>query len=245
MAQNISNKIVDKRNEDDYAFAKKTRNYKKLFRFYLLPIISISIFLVILMFTIIPNVKYMINGLEEGKQLKKESEELDRRISLLKTLKTREEENQQILNKVNLIIPSEQSEVVKFRQKVAGLATNEGLLVESLQAGENIIDEDDAVIENNNNQLIEIPSKFSFSGDFDAFRKLFLTLYEGDDFFIITNMDLDISSVGQSSGTWKGQFDLTKYQFSERQSEEDYMNISERQPVNQSVINFIEQNFGL
>lgn len=187
----------------------------------------------------------MINGLEEGKQLKKESEELDRRISLLKTLKTREEENQQILNKVNLIIPSEQSEVVKFRQKVAGLATNEGLLVESLQAGENIIDEDDAVIENNNNQLIEIPSKFSFSGDFDAFRKLFLTLYEGDDFFIITNMDLDISSVGQSSGTWKGQFDLTKYQFSERQSEEDYMNISERQPVNQSVINFIEQNFGL
>lgn len=244
MADNISNKIVDKRGEEDYVFAKKTRNYKKLFRFYLFPIISISIFIIILVFTIIPNVNYMIDGLQEGKQLKKESEELDGRIALLKTLQSREEENQQILTKVNQIIPSEQSEVVKFRQKVAGLATSEGLNVESLQAGENRVDDDDAQQEDTNNQLIEIPSKFSFAGDFDSFRRLFIKLYEGEDFFIITNMDLDVNRFGQSAGAWKGQFDLTKYQFSERQTEDDYLNVSEKQPVNQSVINFIEQNFG-
>lgn len=245
MADNISNKIVDKRSEEDYVFAKNARNYKKLFRFYFLPIISISIFIIILVFTIIPNVNYMIDGLKEGQELKRESEELDQRIALLKTLQTRDAENQQILTKVNQIIPSEQSEVVKFRQKVAGLAVSEGLNVESLQAGENIIDEEDAQLEDKNNQLIEIPSKFSFAGDFDAFRRLFIKLYEGEDFFIITNMDLDVNRFGQASGAWKGQFDLTKYQFSERQSEDDYMNVSEKQPVNQNVINFIEQNFGI
>jgi len=106
MAQNINNKIVDKRNDDDYMFAKKKPNYRKLFHFYLIPIISVSIFLLLLVLTIIPNVKYMMDGLEEGKELKKESELLDQRIAILKTLKSREEEDLQILNKVNLIIPS-------------------------------------------------------------------------------------------------------------------------------------------
>lgn len=245
MAQTISNKIVDKRSDDDYVFAKKRQDYKKLLRFYIFPIISIIIFLIIFVFTIIPNVKYMINGLEEGQDLKEESEALDRRIAQLKTLKSREVENQQILDKVNVIIPSEQSEVVKFRQKVAQLAMSKGLAVESLQAGENIIDEEDSIIDGAGNQLIEIPSKFSFSGDFNSFRELFLTLYEGEDFFIITNMDLDRNNFGANAGNWKGQFDLTKYQFSLRQSEDEYINIPESQTVNQQVINFIEQNFGI
>lgn len=245
MAQNINNKIVDKRSDDDYLYAKKKTNYRKLFHFYLIPIVSVSIFLLILVLTIIPNVKYMMDGLEEGKELKKESEQLDQRIAILKTLKSREEENLQILNKVNLIIPSEQSEVVNFRQKVAGLAIEQGLIVESLQAGENIIEDKKTDTEPSNNQLIEIPSKFSFAGEFDSFRQLFLKLYEGEDFFIITNMDLNVNNSFQSPGAWKGQFDLTKYQFSAKQSEDDFMNISEKEPVNKSVVTFIEQNFGI
>jgi Tfp pilus assembly protein PilO len=196
MAQNISNKIIDKTKEDDYVFAKKVRDYRKLLRFYIIPFVSVLIFVFLLIFTIIPNINYMIDGLDEAKELKVQSTQLDARITKLGKLKDDEERYLQILSKVNQIIPSEQSEVVKFRQKVAGFATDEGLEIQSLKAGENILDDNRNIEpENSNNQLIEIPSKFSFTGNFDSFRELLKKLYSGEDFFIITNMDIDVNNL--------------------------------------------------
>lgn len=245
MAQNISNKIIDKTKEDDYVFAKKVRDYRKLLRFYIIPFVSVLIFVFLLIFTIIPNINYMIDGLDEAKELKAQSTQLDARITKLGKLKDDEERYLQILSKVNQIIPSEQSEVVKFRQKVAGFATDEGLEIQSLKAGENILDDNrDIELENSNNQLIEIPSKFSFTGNFDSFRELLKKLYSGEDFFIITNMDIDVNNLNLTGVNWKGQFDITKYQFSQSDLQDDFSDISESENINNGVILYIEQNFG-
>ena len=245
MAQNISNKIIDKTKEDDYVFAKKVRDYRKLLRFYIIPFVSVLIFVFLLIFTIIPNINYMIDGLDEAKELKVQSTQLDARITKLGKLKDDEERYLQILSKVNQIIPSEQSEVVKFRQKVAGFATDEGLEIQSLKAGENILDDNrDIELENSNNQLIEIPSKFSFTGNFDSFRELLKKLYSGEDFFIITNMDIDVNNLNLTGVNWKGQFDITKYQFSQSDLQDDFSDISESENINNGVILYIEQNFG-
>jgi len=247
MAENIGNKIVDKTKEDDYVFAKKVRDYKKLIKFYLIPIVSVLLFLVILIFTVIPNVKYMLDGLEEAKALRDKSDQLDARIERLKVLQEQQDRDKEILAKIDEIIPSERSEVVKFRQKVASTGVEQGLSVETLQAGEIIIEENDKNIINKtgNLQLIEIPSKFSFSGNFDSFRQLFRNLYAGDDFFIISNMDLDVNNIVSRNSSWKGQFDLTKYQFSEERATQNYADVPETEPVNQEVVRFIEDNFGI
>lgn len=245
MAQgNISTKIIDKRKDEDYPFAKRVRDYKKLLRFYIIPITSVSIFLFILLFTIIPNVRYMIDGFEEGKELKQESKELDTRIERLTAMQERDDANKQLLANINQIIPSEQSEVVRFRQKVAGVGTGRGLAVDSLQAGELIIGEDSVIESTSSFELIEIPSRFAFTGSFNGFRELFRELYSGDDFFVISSMDLNVNNFGFGTDSWEGRFDLTKYQFYEEGESSDYANVPETQPVNQEVLRFLEENFG-
>lgn len=246
MARTISSKISNKSKDGDYPFAKKTYDYKKLAKFYFVPIISVVIFLALLVFTIIPNVNYMIDGLEKGKQLRAESEDLDNRINSLSSMQAQDEQNRQILNKINQIIPSEQSEVVRFRQKVAGVGTGKGLSVDSLKAGEVIVDENgrNIVSSTTNFQLIEIPSKFAFTGSFNGFRELFKDLYSGDDFFVISKMDLNIVNLNSGLGSWEGSFDLTKYQFYEGEENMDYSEVSDTTPVNQEVLKFIEENFG-
>lgn len=248
MAQNISTKIVDKTKEDDYLFAKKFRNYRGLVRFYLIPITSVLIFLLILVFTIVPNVKYMVDGFEEGQKLKQESKVLDDRINILTSMQEEDSRNLQILSKVNQIIPSEKSEVVRFRQKVAGIGTGKGLIIDSLQAGEIITDEgdQDSIFSKSNSRLIEIPSRFGFTGQFGGFRELFSDLYAGVDFFVISKMDLDVNNVNSGKlNSWEGRFDLTKYQFYEDNSNIDYANVPETEPINQEVVRFIEENFGI
>lgn len=248
MAQNISTKIVDKTKEDDYPFAKRIRDYRGLVRFYLIPILSVLIFLFIFIFTIVPNVKHMIDGLEEGKELKDESKLLDDRIDRLTSMKEYDSHNLEILSKINQLIPSEQSEVVRFRQKVAGVGIGKGLTVDSLQAGEVIIDEGEKniVSSTTNFQLIEIPSRFGFTGQFGGFRGLFNDLYAGADFFVISKMDLDVNNVNSGRwSAWEGRFDLTKYQFYEDNSIRDYANVPETEPINQEVIKFLEENFGM
>ena len=163
MPQNISSKFSDKRKDEDYVFAKKVRDYRKIIRFYIIPIASVLIFLTILVLTIVPNVKYMLDGLEKGKELRETSKLLDSRISRLESMRDQHDRNTQILSTVNSIIPSEQSEVVRFRQKVAGIGSGNNLQIDSLQAGETIIEERDTnvVSKTTNFQLIEIPSKFA------------------------------------------------------------------------------------
>lgn len=244
--RNISTKIIDKTKDEDYPFAKKVRDYRKLVRFYIIPIISVAIFFFILLFTVVPNVRYMIDGFEEGQELKRESKELDKRIDRLSAMKQNDSENRQLLSKINQIIPSEQSEVVRFRQKVAGVGTRKGLEVDSLQAGELIVEENsENVIDSSSGfQLIEIPSRFSFTGSFNSFRELFKELYSGEDFFVISNMDLNVNNFSFGVDSWEGRFDLTKYQFYEEGDSSDYANVPETQPVNQEVLKFLEDNFG-
>lgn len=241
---NISTKIIDKTKDDDYPFAKRVRDYRKLIRFYIIPIISVILFLAILVFGIVPNVRYMIDGFQEGQELKNESKELDARIDRLASMKQRDQDNRQLLSKINSLIPSEQSEVVRFRQKVAGIGVGKGLSVESLQAGELIIEDNRNIIETSGSQLIEIPSRFGFTGLFNGFRELFRELYSGEDFFIISNMDLNVNNFNIGVDSWEGRFDLVKYQFYEEGTVNDYLNVRETEPVNQEVLRFLEDNFG-
>lgn len=247
MAQSLRTKISDK-TKDDYPFAKRILDYKKFFKFYFVPIVSIVLFFIVLAFAIIPNITHLINGFEEGQKLKEDTQKLDKRIAKLRKMQEEDERNNYILSKINQIIPTDKSEVVRFRQKVANIGTNKGLSVDSLQAGEVILSEDGRKSNNESRtgfQLTEIPSRFTFVGDFYGFRELLKELYAGDDFFIISLMELNVNNSRFDVPSWKGNFDLTKYQFYEDIETRDYSKVAESEPINKSVIRFIENNFGI
>lgn len=247
MADNVSSKVIDKSKDEDYPFRKRVIDYRKFIKFYFIPILSVLIFLVIVVFTVVPSVVDMLEGLDEVKQLEAKSDELDKRIARLEQLQEQEQTNRAILDKVNVLIPSEQSQVVLFRQKVANLGKDQGLDVDSLRAGESILDDNNqSELETQQDQafnLIEIPSRFSFTGRFDSFRELLRSLYAGNDFFVVSNMDLDVNSIGATNTTWKGEFDLIKYQFSEDSQTENYLEVSDFAEANATVVKFIEDNF--
>jgi hypothetical protein len=245
MNKSIASNVTDKREEDDYPFRKKVLDYRKFLKFYLIPIVSVLIFVILFIFTIVPNIKYMFDGLQDVNSLQDESKKLDSRINVLKTLKENEDVDRQTLGIINQLVPSENSEVVKFRQKVAEYGKQKGLEVESLKAGESILSEKDknVLLETSHYQLIEIPSKFTFTGPFGSYRELLKTMYNGDDFFVISSMKLDVSADNRSSLLWRGDFDVIKYQFSQSSTGSNYSQVPETQPVNQSVVNFVRENF--
>lgn len=245
MNKSIASNVTDKREEDDYPFRRKVLDYRKFIKFYLIPIVSVLIFIILFIFTIIPNIKYMFDGLQDVNSLKDESEKFDARIAVLKTLKENEDQDRQTLGIINQLVPSENSEVVKFRQKVAQYGREKGLEVESLKAGESIINEKDknVLLETSHYQLIEIPSKFTFTGPFGSYRELLKTMYNGDDFFVISSMKLDVSADTRTGLLWRGDFDMIKYQFSQSSTGANYSQVPETQPINQSVVNFVRENF--
>ncbi len=241
----VKTKITDKREDDEYPFRKKVRDYRKFGKFYLVPITSVGIFIIIFIFTIVPNIRYMFDGLQEVNSLRDESEKLDMRLNVLKTLKEKEDQDRRILSMINNLVPSETSEVVKFRQEVAEMGKQKGLVAESLKAGESILDDKNksVIIQTPDYQVIEIPSKFSFLGQFSSYRELLRSLYNGDDFFVISSMDLEVNQSNGSGNIWRGDFDIIKYQFSLSSTEANYSQILESQPINQSVVRFLEENF--
>lgn len=247
MSQDISNKIIDRREDDYYPFRKRIINYGNALRFYILPISSVVIFVLIIIFAVIPNVSYMLDGLSEAQKLADESEELNRRIKRLDQLTNDIDRNKLLLEQLNNLVPTENTQVVNFRQKVAEIGERKGLEVESLKAGELIIEGPDVELINQGNSnlfsVIEIPSTFSFSGNFSSYRELLKDLYAGDDFFVVSKMDLNLTNPGSRNQNWQGEFDLIKYQFTGKTDEAKYLNVSEFSQVNQRVVKFIEENF--
>lgn len=244
MSTSIHKKVSDKRRDEEYPFIKASYKYKNIFKFYFLPIFSVVIFFLIMIFAIVPNITYMRDQLQIVRALRDESNEYDRRISALNELKKDAESYKSLLEKVNSLVPSEQSEVVKFRQRVAQNGQDNRLIVENQKTGEILVDDSNVVEKTTNFQLIEIPSNFLFKGEFNSLREFLRTMYEGDDFFVISSMDLDIEVIRNVGSIWMGDFDLIKYQFSEDSQTSRYEEVSEFEPINQEVVKFMGDNFG-
>ncbi|KXK26568.1 MAG: hypothetical protein TR69_WS6001000574 [candidate division WS6 bacterium OLB20] len=219
----------------------------KAIRFYALPLISFVVFVGLILFTVIPNIQRIFTTIDEINVLREEDEAVNERIERLIALRAEQLTRQQIISKINEIVPTGTSEVVAFRQRVIDTAEFRAVNLDSSLLGEDLIDQNPNEAEVTEGLiLIEIPSEFGFSGTFDGFRSFLNDLYQGEDFFIVREMSLNLIEEDDGSSSWGAQLDLVKYQFFVDEGVDldgIYTRISEQVVPNQFVIDFLENRF--
>jgi len=222
---------------------------KELF-FYILPIASFIFFLFVLFSAVIPTISEIGGKLDEVDKLKAEEITLNARIKKINDLDASAQKNQQIIDRINIIVPTGQTEVVKFGERIVLSLSQNFLVNEGIKLGEEVIVAKDianlqgaaTTVQDNSLSIREIPSKFDVKGNLEDIRNFFIQLYKGQDFFIVDSMSLkntdDIS--------WSGEVSLAKYQFSESQVFDPikaYTSISENAVLNELVMRFVETQF--
>jgi Tfp pilus assembly protein PilO len=233
---------------------KLSYNYKKgdlssqLKDFYL-PILSICVFVAIVFFFSIPQVQNT-KGLFEKKDQKNDT--LEKKRIELKDLERLREENQQnseLLAKLDRIIPTEQTDVVEFQDKVASLAFDNIIEIKDQKIGERFLlesqDGKKKESEAKNLTLIRITTDFSLVGEIDDFRNMLSDIYGASDFIVISQMEL----ANPRTGSATMEITLSKYQYQNPfrddptgEQEKKFLDtLSYKEQIDKSVVDFIER----
>jgi len=218
--------------------------------FYILPIFSFVVFMLILFFAIIPNISDLTQKLATIDDLKVQDKALTTRIENINKLNETAAINQDVIDKINLIVPTGQTEVTKFAGRIMTSISEHNLKYSGISSGEEVVVSSGVSLDNNGNSVEEdntlsvrkIPSKFNIKGSFENIRKFFIQLYKGQDFFVVDSMSL----VSNGDFTWSGEISLAKYQMSESSVFDPviaYGKISEKAELNELVVNFIKTQF--
>ncbi|MEI7578757.1 MAG: hypothetical protein WCJ58_01810 [bacterium] len=229
----------------------RTFDYTRIqyfFKFYALPIFSAAIFFGILFLAIVPTIKDMFRTVDVVDALKAEDKVLNGRIEKIIALENQNTLRASMLKAIDILIPTGNSEVVKFRDRVAKVSIQQNLLLQSANIGEQIkensaTEKNQAIVGFN---LVEIPTEFNISGLFFDFRAFLKKLYVGQDFFIVNEMKVSSAPTDTNPDNWNGDFTLTKYQFLTDQNfvgNQQFKLVSENSDPDQVVITFLQETF--
>lgn len=222
--------------------------------FFLLPISSFLLFLLILLFAIVPTMQEMNKNNTEIIELNGQASNLATRISNIQDLGQNIEQTKLIVDTINEVVPTGKTEVVKFGEKILSSISQHNLANSNLRTGESLLIVGDNIIkdvaelktaEKNNKTMLplsEIPTRFDVHGDFENIRSFFSSLYKSSDFFIVNKMDLNRSN----DNLWFGEISLVKYQFSpsaEFDTIKAYKSISENSKMNPKVVDFLNKKY--
>lgn len=214
---------------------------------YLVPILGILIFILILIFITIPS----INSLFETYDLKDVAiGELDQKKSELKelqNLRNANKLNKDLLERLQLIIPTSQTEVVNFVNKVEQISNDTSVGFKDAKAGERLILDNSGraskKVDDKNLRLLQIPVTFTLNGTLENLRSLLIKIYNNDDFIVMTEMQLNNRN-DELDGA-KIELELSKYQYNTPVSSKDYQallkEISYKEKPDQDVIEFIQR----
>lgn len=232
----------------------KEFNLNEAFRemlFYILPILSFVFFMFIVFSAVIPSIQSMNTKMDEIDKLNTDLTTLNQRIVNIQTLATNNEKIQSTIEKINNIVPTGRTEVVKFGERISNNIAVHSLLNTTLKTGETVLVTNDSSTTSSTTTtelnasslpLSEIPTKFDIQGSFSDIRSFFISLYKGQDFFVVDKMELN--SAGENR--WFGDVSLVKYQFSPSSNFDPvkaYQSVSETSAINPQVVTFLEKKF--
>lgn len=220
--------------------------------FYIMPIISFVIFIVIVLYGVIPNATAMSDKINAVNQLKQQDLDIKERIVKLEALKNSLAGVQDVINKLDSIVPEGKTEVVKFSQRVraatdlnmerfVNIPKEKPIVMNDISTGEAELATDSGTVQGL--KINQVPTEFTFTGGFERFRQFFTNLYGGSDFFVVEEMSLSYDPINQ---IWNGNISLVKYQFSKDANfipGEVYGTISEDAQPNAEVVEFIQTKF--
>lgn len=224
--------------------SERFRSMVSYLKFYALPFFSGGIFAMIILFAVLPSLQKTFRTLDEIDDLREQDTALQTRIERLETLQASASQIRVIVDRINTIVPTGQSDVVAFRERVVTSSTEESLDLDKLSSGETLLAADAQTVPNFN--IIQIPSLFSLNGEFQSFRRFLNNLYSGDDFFIVNEMTLSFAPTEAEPDLWIGKFELIKYQFfadEEFDATATYTGVDDNAEPNAEVVNFLETRF--
>jgi hypothetical protein len=233
--------------------------------FFSLPLFSFLFFLGILVYAVIPNINDMNSRLAEVDKIRSDEAALKVRITKIRELQANIASIQQTIDKINAIVPTGRTEVVKFGDRIMLNIDNNTLKSDGYHVGESelVTNQTPAVNATSGTSatatttqtgstgdptylpLYQLPATFNVTGKFNDIRNFFKQMYNGQDFFVVDKMDLT-GSGGPQGGDWTGDISLVKYQFTPNPAFDPvkaYMNISEATPLNPTVMNFLQTKY--
>lgn len=182
------------------------RDYSKLFKIYLLPIIAIGIFLSIIIFGVLDSVQDVFSSVQE---IEEAEEEITNTSNFLNQLNNLQQESIQIqsdLDILNQLAPASITEVSNFQSRVSEIANTSGL--ESQNERSN--DSDSVNIDSAGRlDLQEVPNNFEFRGNLSQIFNFFDALSNLNDFVVVENLEMQQGD----EDIWQLNITLTKYQF--------------------------------
>jgi hypothetical protein len=183
---------------------KKSR--AKLIKIYLVPIITLVVFVGIIVFMIIPKISEIFSSLGKINADNEQIAVLNALDADLSGLEKNKGAIETDLVDLNTIASGGTTRVVEFRDKIAGILTSFGLDIESQNISESSFittDVDSSII------LIEIPFTFSVTGSLDDTKAFINSLSTIDDFAIVKELDIKKGT----TEAWLMNIILIKYQF--------------------------------
>jgi len=212
-------------------------------QFNALPVFIFIFFLCMAFFFTIPHIGNMVNKLQMINKLSEEVSRKDKILRDLNQLRQQQTLDVDLLKNIDTLVPTESTRVAEFKEKLSQIASECGLIVVSIRAGEIIRGIEDQPFENPNNlplHLIEIPTTLEARGQMNQFKEFLTKLFEAKDFFVVEEMTIKKSSQDQM---WLANLIIVKYQFGGKVTlPEDIEPLVNLTPV-QGVIDFINSKF--
>jgi Tfp pilus assembly protein PilO len=206
------NDVEAKKKEQD----NKAKGRNKILKLYIIPIVSIIIFLAIIFFVDLDKIKSVFSSLDQLSVNNDEITKLGTELTQLEALSLNSEKIKDNLSIVNDIAANTDTQLIAFRDKVSSLVEGNNLTIISQKLSETPLTADQAQNQqgvSGNINLIELPFIFEIAGDFGDIKSFISELNTIDDFTIVKEMELS-SLTGESTvGEWSLKITLVKYQF--------------------------------
>ncbi len=201
----------------------KRKSQTKFLKLYIVPIFTIIVFILIIVLLVVPKINEVFAMLDEVSANNDNITQLTQKLNEVKALNANSDVIQSELDIVNSIATSQNTEVIKFRDKISDLTIQNNLTIVSQKLTETTVipDASNTGLTGNVN-LVEVPFIFEIVGNFQDIKSFIASLNSIDDFVIVKEMDLALrdqeglsSGEVQASSEWSLKIDLVKYQFFE------------------------------
>lgn len=222
---------------------KKKSNLSVMARLYIFPLLVSFGFILIVIFLIIPTLFSIFSTLDEVSGKNVDLQNQNQLLTQLRELNSNSSTKISQLNSVNNITTSDQTEVVRFRNRITDVILSNQLTIFSQSLTEN----DPDIISDGGRDSItlkEVPFTFKIEGSYTNIVNFFADLSVLNDFVIIKEMQFSRDDKIGADGTtiWTLDLVLVKYQFSKNQALDDvYRAISPSVEISQKVLDYINQ----
>jgi hypothetical protein len=214
--------------KDSYNALKPSRKKTtiRIIKLYIIPIISIAVFLMIMFALVVPKINFIFSTLDNISSLNTQIEQSNKQLEELAALNSNSNTILQQLDVINQIAPNTKTEVVKFRDKITTMAEDNGLAVIFQRLSETDTTTNPTGIQDASAlSLQQVPFLFEIQGSYDNLIKFIQSLSTGDDFLIVQEMELSskLTVEGVATSEWVLKLKIAKYQFNVYN--EDILNI--------------------